>query len=155
MHVLNFALEMEKVGKEYFEKLAAETSLKGVQKIFHMLAAEQQELIDTFASFELKAVTPRDSQALERAKGAFTQIFNEATVGILRDDLDAYRHALKVESEIVHFFEKVAGLETNLEAKALLMEIAEEEKKIYDVIENIHDFVAVPNTQVEGMDLAT
>jgi len=153
MHVLNFAMEMEKVGKEYFEKLATETSLTGMKKIFCMLAAEQQELIDTFKSLESSAVLV-DSEALERAKGFFAQIFNEATVGILRDDLDAYRHAMKVESEIVHFFEKIAQLETNKDAKALLMEIVEKEKKIYENIEEIHDFVAAPTTH-DGIELAT
>ena len=157
MHILNFALEMEKVGKEYFEKLAAETSSTGVKNIFYMLATEQQELIDTFKSFERKNATPLviDSEALDRAKGLFAQIFNEATIGILKDDLDAYRHALKIESEIVHFFESVAQLETNQDAKVLLMEIAGEEKKVHDAIENITDFVAAPKTHSECIELAT
>jgi hypothetical protein len=76
-------------------------------------------------------------------------------LGGIRDDLDAYRHALKIESEIVHFFESVAQLETNQDAKALLLEIAGEEKKVYDAIENITDFVAVPNTHSECIELAT
>ena len=157
MQILNFALEMEKVGKEYFEKLATETSLMGVKNIFYMLATEQQELIDTFKSLEGKKAAPLmiDSEALDRAKGIFAQIFDEATIGILKDDLDAYRHALKVESDIFHFFESVAQLETNQDAKALLLEIAGEEKKVYDSIENLHDFVAVPNTHSECIELAT
>ncbi len=147
MYVLNFALEMEKVGKEYFEKLAAESTLPGIRKIFTMLAAEQQQLYETFKSLQSKVDTPLlvDSQALERAIDVFAQIFNEATIGLLRNDLDAYNHAMRVEAEVVKFFEDMAHKETNADARALLREIAEEEKKLLNTIESIHDFVAAPN----------
>ncbi len=146
MYVLNFALEMEKVGKEYFEKLAAESTVPGIKNIFGMLAVEQQQLYETFKSMQSKVDTPLlvDSQALERAIDVFTRIFNEATIGLLRNDLDAYGHAMKVEAEIVNFFEDMAQKETNADARMLLSEIAAEEKKLYDTIENIHDFVAAP-----------
>jgi rubrerythrin len=154
MYVVNFALEMEKVGKEYFKKLATETSLTGVKNIFSMMAAEQQELIDSFNSIQSKVKSPLlvDSEALENAINIFTQIFNESTIGILRNDLDAYRHAMKIEDEIVKFFIQMAQLETNKEAKALLFEIAEEEKRLYNSIEDIHDFVAAPKTHLEMLE---
>ncbi len=150
MYVLNFALEMEKVGKEHFEKLAAESTLPGIRKIFTMLAVEQQQLYETFTSMQSKVDTPLlvDSQALERAIDVFAKIFNEATIGLLRNDLDAYNHAMRIEADIVNFFEDMAQKETNAEARALLREIAEEEKKLYTTIESIHDFVAAPNSHL-------
>ncbi len=150
MYVLNFALEMEKVGKEYFEKLAAESTLPGIRNIFNMLAVEQQQLYDTFKTMQSKVGTPLlvDSQALERAIDVFTQIFKEATIDLLRNDLDAYAHALKIEAEIVKFFEDMAQKETNADARTLLREIAEEEKKLYNTIESLHDFVAAPHSHL-------
>ena len=156
MYVLNFALQLEKVGKEYFEKLAADSSLPGIKNIFRMLAAEQQELYNSFKSLQSTVNTPLlvDSKALERALDIFAQIFNEATVGLLRNDLDAYRHAMKIEAEIVRFFEEMAQLETNEDAKILLKEIAEEEKKLYATIEDIHDFVAAPKSYLAGLEFS-
>ncbi len=156
MYVINFALEMEKVGKEYFEKLADETSLIGVKNIFKMLAAEQQNLYDIFKAIESNANTPLlvDSNALERAINIFAKIFNEASKGILRNDLDAYEHAMKIEADIVKFFEDMAQLETNQDAKTLLREIADEEKKLYNKIENIHDFVAAPKWNLESTEFS-
>jgi rubrerythrin len=150
MYVLNFALEMEKVGKEYFEKLASESTLPGIKNIFGMLADEQQQLYDTFKSLQSKVDTPLlvDSLALERAIDVFARIFNEATIGLLKNDLDAYYHAMKIEAEIVTFFEDMAQKETNDDARTLLREIAAEEKKLYDTIETIHDFVAAPCTHL-------
>lgn len=150
MYVLNFALEMEKVGKEYFEKLAAESTLPGIKKIFNMLAVEQQQLYDTFKSMQSKTDTPLlvDSQALERAMDVFGRIFNEAAIGLLRNDLDAYVHAMRIEAEIVKFFEDMAQKEPNDDARMLLREIAEEEKNLYEAIESIHDFVAAPRSHL-------
>ncbi len=150
MYVLNFALEMEKVGKEYFEKLAAESTLPGIKNIFTRLALEQQQLYDTFKAMQSKVDTPLlvDSQALERAIDIFTQIFNEGTIGLLKNDLDAYAHAMQIEAEIVKFLEYMAQKETNAEARTLLREIAEEEKKLDYSIESIHDFVAAPRTHL-------
>ncbi len=148
MYVINFALHMEKVGKEYFEKLAKESSVTGIRNIFTMLADEQQEMIDTFKVLQSKVDSPLlvDSEALERARDIFARV--------LRNDLDAYRHALKIEAEIVMFFERMAQMETNEEARTLLMEIAEEEKKLFTTIENIHDFVAAPKTHLAGMEFS-
>ncbi|HLO24908.1 MAG TPA: ferritin family protein [Geobacteraceae bacterium] len=156
MYVINFALEMENVGKEYFEKLAKESSLTGIRNIFSMLAAEQQELIETFKSLQSKVGSPLlvDSEALERARDIFAQIFSAATIGALKNDLDAYRHALKIETEIVKFFEDMAQVETNEDAKILFMKIVEEEKKLFSTIENIHDFVAAPKTLLAWMEFS-
>lgn len=156
MYVLNFALKMEKVGKEYFEKLAADSTLPGVKNIFRMLAEEQQELYDTFKAMQRQIDTPLlvDSAALERAIGIFSQIFNAATIGLLKNDLDAYHYAMKVEAQIVGFFEEMAQQETNEEARILLQKIAAEEKKLYDTIENIHDFVAAPRTYLAGLEFS-
>jgi rubrerythrin len=150
VYVLNFALKMEKVGKEYFEKLAAESTLPGVKKIFQMLASEQQELYDTFKSMQRHGDTPLlvDSKALERAIDVFLRIFNEARFGVLKNDLDAYDHAMKVEAEVVKFFEDMARQETSEGARKLLEKIAEEERRLYDSIENLHDFVAAPSTHL-------
>ncbi len=150
MYVLNFALEMEKVGKEYFEKLASESTLPGIRKIFTMLAVEQQQLYETFKSMQSKVDTPLlvDSQSLERAIDVFAQIFNEATIGLLRNDLDAYGHAMRIEAGIVNFFEDMAQKETDDAARKLLKEIADAERGLYNTIENIHDFVAAPHSHL-------
>ncbi|MDR3580488.1 MAG: ferritin family protein [Oryzomonas sp.] len=156
MYVINFALEMEKVGKEYFEKLAEETSVTGVKNIFKMLAVEQQKLYDIFKAIERNenATLFVDSHALERAINIFAQIFNEASKGILKNDLDAYEYAMKIEADIVKFFENMAQLETNQDAKTLLREIADEEKKLYNSIEDIHDFVAAPKWNLESTEFS-
>uniref|UniRef100_A0A831XDN4 Ferritin n=1 Tax=Geobacter metallireducens TaxID=28232 RepID=A0A831XDN4_GEOME len=148
MKVLDFALEMEQMGKSYFERLAGETTVGGIRTVFNLLAREQQELYDTFLAMKrgASAHCNADSQALERARDRFAEIFaaNGTAVDLLKEDLEAYEHAMKVEADIVRFFEELAEQERNEESRALLREIAAEERRHYDVVESIHDFVAAP-----------
>ena len=148
MYVLEFALKMEKIGKDYYEKLADETTVPGIKNIFRMLADDQQELYERFDTMRkngggLSMVT---SEAFGRPRNIFRTIFNTNVqpVTALKNDLDAYRYALGIEARIVGLFEELAGKERNEEAKALLKKIGEEEKKLYSEIENICDFVAAP-----------
>ena len=43
MNVFDFAMQMEIDGKAHYEKLAAGTSIAGLQNIFLMLAADEQK----------------------------------------------------------------------------------------------------------------
>ncbi|BDV44370.1 ferritin [Geotalea uraniireducens] len=152
MKVLDFALQMEELGKNYYERLAAETSLNGIRAVFSMLAEEQQELYDTFQAMKrgASAHCNADSLALDRAWRNFGKIFaaGSGTIDLLKNDLDAYRHAIQVEADIVRFFEELASSENNAEARALINEIAAMERKAYRRVENIHDFVAAPKWQL-------
>lgn len=158
MKVLDFALEMETIGKGYFERLANESSIAGIGTVFAMLAEEQQELYDTFQAMKkgASAHCNADSKALERARESFAQIFAEdgTALSLLKDDLEAYEHALKVESDIVNFLEEIARKEGDAEARALLMEILAEERKHYDTLESIHDFVAAPKWHLDWAEFS-
>lgn len=148
MYVLKFALQMEKIGRVYFEKLAGETSVTGIRNIFRMLADEQQELYETFAAMERDGdrLSEVDAEALDGARIALSRIFTEdgPAVRALKSDLDAYRHAVGIQKSIVDFFTHRAAKEENGEAKALLMKIVEQEEKLYHEIEDLYEFTAAP-----------
>lgn len=152
MKVLDFALQMEEMGRNYYERLAAETSLNGIRAVFSMLAEEQQELYDTFQAMKrgASAHCNADSLTLDRAWQQFGRIFagDGTSIALLKSDLDAYRHAVQVEADIVGFFEELAKSERNAEARAMLNEVAAVERKSYRRVETIHDFVAAPTWQL-------
>lgn len=152
MKVIDFALEMEEMGKDYFWRLANEASINGVRTVFTMLAEAQQELYDTFLAMKRGASVHcnADSRALERAREAFARIFapDGALLDLLKTDLAAYEHAMQVEAAVVRFCEELAEQERDEEARALLREIAAEERRHYDTVESIHDFVAAPRWQL-------
>jgi len=62
----------------------------------------------------------------------------------LRKDLDGYRYAMKVEVDSIKLYEDMAKKENSVEIVQLLLKIANEEKKHYNIMENLYDFVLAP-----------
>ena len=53
---------------------------------------------------------------------------------------------MKLEADSVRFYEEMAQKEQSPATKKILLQIAEEEKHHFNIVENIYDFVATPNT---------
>jgi rubrerythrin len=146
MNVFEFAMKMELDGKAYYERMAAETSVNGLKTIFTMLAADEQKHYDTvLAMKEGAAGEMASTTVLERAKNVFQELTGETDLlGGMKKNLDGYRHAMKIEADSVLLYEDMAKKESNQEIVMLLLKIASEEKKHYNIMENLYDFVLKP-----------
>lgn len=146
MNVFDFAMKMESVGKAYYEKLAADTSDDGLKVIFTRLAADEQKHYETIQA--IKAGTnPEmdDSTVLEKAKNLFEVLMSDKdSAGTLKKSLDGYQHARKLEADSVKLYEDMAKQEENPETVQILLRIANEEKKHYNILDNLYDFSLVP-----------
>jgi rubrerythrin len=143
MNVFDFAMNMEMDGKAYYEKLAAETSETGLKNIFTRLAADEQKHYDTIKAIQAGTAGPmEDSTALQEAKNAFEELLsNKAVADSMGKSLDGYQHARKIEADSVKLYEDMAKQETNPETVQLLLKIANEEKKHFNIMDNLYDFV--------------
>lgn len=146
MNVFEFAMKMELDGKGYYERMAAETSVNGLKTIFTMLAADEQKHYDTvLAMKEGAAGEMASTTVLERAKNVFQELAGENDLlGGMKKDLDGYRHAMKIEADSVRLYEDMAKKESTPDIVMLLLKIASEEKKHYNIMENLYDFVLKP-----------
>jgi rubrerythrin len=146
MNIFEFAMKMELDGKAYYERLAAETAVAGLNMIFVTLAADEQKHYDTIKA--IKAGTSgamTDSTVLEKSKNLFADLMGDKSIaGSLKKSLDGYKHARKIEADSVRFYEDAAGKESNPETARLLMQIASEEKKHYNIMDNLYDFALAP-----------
>jgi rubrerythrin len=146
MNIFDFAMKMEQDGKAYYEVLAADTSVAALKTIFTNLAADEQKHYETIQA--LKAGTNRqmaDTAVLENAKNVFSDLMgNKDIVGSLAKSLDGYQHAREIEADSVRFYEDAAGKVDSPEAANLLLKIANEEKKHYNIMDNLYDFVLAP-----------
>ncbi len=146
MNIFDFAMKMELDGKAYYEKLAAETAVPGLKTIFTTLAADEQKHYDTIKA--IKAGTSgamADSTVLKEAKNLFAALMGDKdTAGSLKKSLDGYEHARTIEAASVRFYEDAAGKEANPETARLLLQIASEEKKHYNIMDNLYDFTLTP-----------
>jgi len=146
MNPLEFALKMELDGKAYYEKLASETDVTMLKIIFTSLAADEQKHYDTIKQMQSEVNTVMvDSTALEMSKKIFQDLINDKnTAEGLKESLDGYKHAMKVEADSVKFYEEIAAKESNPDSKKLLLKVAEEEKKHYNIMDNLYDYTLKP-----------
>jgi rubrerythrin len=146
MNVFDFAMNMEMDGKAYYEKLAAGSEEAGLKSIFTRLAADEQKHFDTIQAMKAgTAQSMADSTALEEAKNLFADLLQDKSLaGSMRRSLDGYQHARKIEADSVRFYEEMATKEDNPENVQLLLKIANEEKKHFNIMDNLYDFVLAP-----------
>jgi rubrerythrin len=157
MNVFDFAMDMETQGKATYEKLAASTEVPGLQTIFIGLAADEQRHYDI-----LKAVRDGqewsipESQMLDKARSVFSDLLpdKERVLGQLHEDLDAYRLGLKIEADSVKLYEDMAKQEQDPETVRLYLRLANEEKKHFNIMENICDFVMKPKYFLEWREFS-
>ncbi|HXE97792.1 MAG TPA: ferritin family protein [Dongiaceae bacterium] len=146
MNIFEFAMKMELDGKAYYEKLAAEAAVAGLKTIFVRLAADEQKHYDTILALKSgTSETMADTTVLEDAKNLFADLMGDKnTVGSLKKSLDGYEHARKIEADSVRFYEDAAGKESNPDTARLLLRIANEERKHYNIMDNLYDFTLAP-----------
>ena len=147
MNLFDFAMQMELEGKKYYEKLKAETPIVGIQKIFSILAADEQKHYEVLYDMKLEVeMEMTDSTALEQAKDIFKFLqINEAQLGKLHSKKDAYQQAVRMEADSIKLYEDIARQETengNLDIVPLVVKIIREEQEHYNIMQNIHDYNA-------------
>jgi len=147
MNVFDFAIKMELEGKDFYEKLARESRHAGLRSIFLELAADEQKHHDLFLA--LKNQTGReamkDTAALELAKSVFSGLLARKETLDAAGDLDGYRRAMKLEADSFRLYEDAAGKEQDKGVKELLLRVAAEEHKHFNILENIYDFANAPS----------
>lgn len=146
MKIFDFAIKMEQDGKAYYEKLAKNATNPGLKTIFSRLAEDEQKHYEIFMALQEgeKKMAMAASTALEFAKNVFAALPKDAGTDI-KGDLESYRYAMQLEAESFRLYEDAASKEKDAGAKELLLKIAAEEHKHFQIIENIFAFTNAPN----------
>jgi len=148
MNVFDFAMQMETDGKAYYEKLARQTDQAGLKTIFTRLAEDEQKHYEIFQALRTSGKAPamQESTALAEAQNLFAELLKgSASSPGSKDDLAAYRQAMKLEADSFRYYEDAAAKEATAEVKGLLLKIAAEEHKHFNILENIYHFINAPN----------
>jgi rubrerythrin len=82
---------------------------------------------------------------LETAKNLFEEIAADKDIAdSMVKSLDGYQHARKLEADSVRCYEDLAKKEDNPETVQLLLRIANEEKKHFNILDNLYDYTLAP-----------
>ncbi|MDD2558743.1 MAG: ferritin family protein [Desulfuromonadaceae bacterium] len=149
MDVFEFAKKMEMDGKNYYLQQAEKISIPGLQNLFRRLAEDEQKHYNVLVRLEKErgATSMDDSPALDEAKNVFEELIASAQkpTQIEGGDLEGYRRAMKLEADSYRFYEQAAAQEQDENVRELLLRIAKEEHKHFNILESVYEFVNAPN----------
>lgn len=86
-----------------------------------------------------------ESTALEKTKNLFERPNTDReAIGGLKNVLDGYRYARRIEADSIRLYEDMAKKEGNPDALRLIQKIVEEEQRHYTIMDNLCEFVQAP-----------
>jgi len=153
MNILDYAMQMEKDGEDYYRQLARQTTDKGLRTILTMLADEELKHFNTVQKMKTEKLQMAETSVLTDAKNVFVQM-KESKENFEFDggQIQLYKKAQDIEKKSRDFYlEKAAQVEEEYR-KQLFRELAEEERKHYFLLENIVEFVSRPTHWLENAE---
>ena len=154
MDILEFALEKERLSREYYHQLSAKANNPGLQNILEMLADQESQHCHTIEN--MRNHIPADlteTDVLEEAK----DIFNDIRESIEQFDfniseVELYRNARDKEQKSMEFYLEKAHQVDDEYQRGIFLELADEEHKHLIVIDNICEFVESPEYYLENAE---
>jgi rubrerythrin len=158
MNVFEFAMKMEKDGEAFYREIAKKTNNAGLQKIFNTLADEEVVHYNTFKKISEKSPAKAvESNVLDKAKNIFIEIKDAGGLDLSSESLqtEAYEKAMEAEKEAYTFYEQKAAESESQEEKDILMTFAREERRHYQLLKNVLEFVTRPDQWLEDAEYTT
>jgi len=153
MNIFEFAMEKEKYSEDYYRQLAAKSNDKGLGTIFNMLADEEAKHYKIVSDMK-KDIIPdlAETTVLSDAKDVFEKMQESAqSFNFNVSEIELYKKALKFEKQSRDFYLEKAN-EVAEAQKEIFLELADEEKKHFFLLENIIDFVLSPKAWLENAE---
>jgi len=153
MSIYEKAMELEKEGKEMYEKMGAEATDAGLKGVFQRLAAFEQNHYDVFKALAEKAPAV---DVKELAVPSIKEIVAGLKKNTDEQGLDAiieqYKQALALEEANEKVYLDFAAQATDTEEKRQFEAVADEEKKHRAVIQTIIDCIQGPVIGIESAE---
>ena len=146
MNVFDCALKMEEEARVTYQVLASASASEEMKNLFTMLARAEQEHHD--ALLRVKKTNSHEQgefKALDEACCLFQPLLaKRGIIAEMRANHDAYRLVVAQEEKGVVFYEELAGRAEEEGTRRILLQIAEEERRHLNIVENIYSFVESP-----------
>jgi rubrerythrin len=150
MKIIDFARNMDRSAQHYYEGLAEKAGQIGPQRIFNMLAHDEEALLARLQRIQerMGARADLDSRALDGRVNVFQRLQRRERP-VVTDDIDAYHLALEAERQVLRQYEQALANETEPEARRLLQRIADQERHELEEIEHLYAFTNAPQQYLE------
>jgi rubrerythrin len=155
MNAYEYAMKIEKEGEVFYRKLAEEANHEGLSKIFTMLANEEVKHYKMFEklSKNSETITAPKMEVFKEARAVFAEMHKDSVAYSFEDQqIDFYRRAIKTEDNAYQQYLEKANEMTNIQHKEIFLEIANEELKHKQLLENILEYVEQPTAWLESAE---
>jgi len=157
MDILEFAINMELEGENYYIKQAELNKDNSLSTVLLMLAKEEKmhaKLLQNKAAklpYELK-----QSEALAEAKNIFSDVGAiQNSIKQIPDQLDVYRVALENEEKSITLYKKFSAEATDSETKTLFEYLIKQEEDHYAIINQLVFLISHSEEWVESAEFGT
>ena len=152
MNIYEFAMQMERDGERFYRNLADGSSNQGMSRILTWLADDEaKHYIIVKKMAEDVAPDMDKTTVLTDAKNVFAQMQGTSLdLGGLQ--VEVYRQAQEIERKSREFYEEQADQATKASTRTILLEIADEERRHYFLLDQIVEFLDRPSTWIEDAE---
>lgn len=153
MDILEYAIQMEIQGEDYYRELAGNTTDTGFKTILKMLADDEVKHCNALREARESEAEMAETTILDDAENLFAGMSGAHwDVGSDVDEIGLYERALEIEERSEEFYREKALEAENERHRDLFLRLAEEEKKHCFLLENIIEFVSRPQTWLENAE---
>jgi rubrerythrin len=155
MDIFEFAMQMEKDGEKYYRDLAEKVSDEGVSRIFLMMADDEVKHYNILAHMKSGMPEMESTQVLSKARNIFGELRSKQgsfDFGIAQKD--ALQKALEIEERSEKFYTEKSGEVKSEDQKALLLRIADEERRHVHLLDHMIEFFNRPSTWLDNAEFS-
>jgi rubrerythrin len=153
MDILEYALQMEKDGENFYRRIASQTNSTAIKAVMNLLADEEVKHYHVIEQIAKDRYEMAETDILNNAKNIFIQMKDkEEEFTSNQEQVELYRKAQEIEKQSQQFYTEKATQMDKEELKKLFEQLAKEEEKHYFLLENIIDFVLRPKHWLENAE---
>ncbi len=154
MDMFEFAMKMEKDGEAYYRQLAEKSTDASIARLLNKLADEEVVHYEVVKKIkESAAVELPPADALAGAANVFAQMKKEEWGGDrMTSQVDLYKKARETERKSEEFYTAKAEEVEQADQKEILLQLAEQEKQHYFLMDNLVEFLSRPQSWLENAE---
>lgn len=154
MDIFEFALEKERLAREYYLELKNKTPNTGLQHIFQMLADEEAKHTKAIEAMQAKEKHEiEESRVLKNAKETFEKMRKAADhIGLDISQKELFAKARDIEKHAMDFYVEKSQEVSDSWQKEIFKKLASEERNHYVLMDNICELLQRPDTWLEDAE---
>ncbi len=151
MQLLNFAIEMEEQGMQYYREQAEKNRENSLYIVFNRLAEDEKHHAALIKNKLNHLPYQPEGSVMSTAKNIFDGLPNfKVNAKSNPEQLDVYRMALEMEKQSIDLYKKL--LSKSKDDKDLFEFLIAQEERHYEIMELLVKLVGRPNEWVESAE---